>query len=665
MRTAVLMIMCAAVVALPGSASAAAWVAPTTVAPAGSPVGSSEVVLDAAGNATAVWQVYAGAQSQVMASHRAAGSGAWGVPVPVSAAGNTQTDSTVAVAVDAAGNVTAVWDRASGGDARIQSSLRSAATGAWSAPVNLSAPSNDASTPRVAVDTSGTAVAAWDRFQPGGDIVVETSARPTPTGTWSTPKVMQTGQYGHSPDLATDATGVVAVWISEGQSRFVQSASRSSVSGTWSTAQALSPSLGSNIPDAFAPRVAANGSGHVAATWLAGQGIVRSSWRGPNGTWSAQQSNSAGSSGAASPVVAVDRQGNATVMWSRTESGFVRAQFSQRAVTASAWTPPVSAPPGGTNVYVSDLAYDPAGDLTVVFTRDTTPAGRGQALTRPAGATSWNAPVDLNGGAEVVAPRLRYDLAGNGVAIWNGANGSDITGVQAAGFDATPPQLDGLGSVTVPASGVAGQPVAVSASPIDIWSPIATTTWSFGDGGAATTRIADHTYAAEGSYTVTVTATDALGFATSATRTITIGAAPIPTPVPPAPPTPVVPGPGSVVPNPTPAPGTTPQSAPDDEDEPEAELDGKEIDVDVELRRRTGVKSCPKTAEATVSLKSKGRTISGKAKLKVKTVEVDGKKRCAATGTLKLSATPPSKTKVRVKVTGKGLTTRTVTAERD
>ena len=46
--------------------------------------------------------------------------------------------------------------------------------------------------------------------------------------------------------------------------------------------------------------------------------------------------------------------------------------------------------------------------------------------------------------------------------------------------------------------------------------------WDFGDGTTATTKDASHTYAAEGSYTVTLTATDKLGIVSTATGTVDV-----------------------------------------------------------------------------------------------------------------------------------------------
>ena len=89
---------------------------------------------------------------------RAAG-GAWSTPVPLSTPGRDSWDPQVAV--DLAGNATALWSRAEDGG-RVVEAARRPAGGEWSEPVDLSA-GGDAWNPQIAVDPAGNATAAWSR----------------------------------------------------------------------------------------------------------------------------------------------------------------------------------------------------------------------------------------------------------------------------------------------------------------------------------------------------------------------------------------------------------------------------------------------------------------------------------------------------------------------
>jgi PKD repeat protein len=115
-------------------------------------------------------------------------------------------------------------------------------------------------------------------------------------------------------------------------------------------------------------------------------------------------------------------------------------------------------------------------------------------------------------------PTLVNDRQGSIAALYT----NPAKQLRAAAYDAGPPIL--LGS-SVPTSATATQPVAFSASYIDLWSGLATSqpTWSFGDGtptvsGANTT----HTFTDAGTYTVSLNAADAFANTTATTYTITV-----------------------------------------------------------------------------------------------------------------------------------------------
>ena len=82
--------------------------------------------------------------------------------------------------------------------------------------------------------------------------------------------------------------------------------------------------------------------------------------------------------------------------------------------------------------------------------------------------------------------------------------------------------------ITDPAADVSirvGQVLSFSASATDPDDDAVTVSWDFGDGTTASGLSTSHTYASEGTFTVTLTATDARGLAdpNPATRTITVG----------------------------------------------------------------------------------------------------------------------------------------------
>ncbi len=73
-------------------------------------------------------------------------------------------------------------------------------------------------------------------------------------------------------------------------------------------------------------------------------------------------------------------------------------------------------------------------------------------------------------------------------------------------------------------------PATFSCVATDAWSPVSSTSWSFGDGTAASGASVSHTYAGAGTYAVSVTVTDAVGNARTRTGSTVVTAAPVVTP---------------------------------------------------------------------------------------------------------------------------------------
>lgn len=127
-----------------------------------------QVAFDPAGNALAVWSRSNGTHNIVQAAFRPAG-GAWQLPAnDLSATGQSAFDAQVAF--DAAGNAVAVWYRYNGTHYIVQAAVRPAG-GAWQAAQDLSASGQNASEQQVALDAAGNALAVWQRFNGTNSIV--------------------------------------------------------------------------------------------------------------------------------------------------------------------------------------------------------------------------------------------------------------------------------------------------------------------------------------------------------------------------------------------------------------------------------------------------------------------------------------------------------------
>jgi hypothetical protein len=455
----------------------------------------------------------------LLAAVSAGAAPAWLAPVDLSASG--QSGEVPQVAFDAQGNAVAVWRRYDSSNWVVQGAVRPAATGAWQTPVDLSVAGGDAFSPQVAVDAQGNAVAVWQRSN-GTKTLVQAAVRPAATGVWQAPVDLSVaGQNADRPQVAFDSQGnAVAVWQrSNGASYVVQAAVRPA-GGSWQAPVDLS-AAGQNAGD---PQVAFDSQGDGVAVWERYNGandIVQGAVSAAgSGVWQAPVDLSVTGQDAFYPHVAVDAQGNAIAVWQRSDGANLIVQGAVRPAATGVWQAPADLSAAGQEAWLPQLAFDPQGNALAVWQRRDGTHYIVQAAVRGAGTGVWQAPVDLSAaGQDAEYPHVAFDAQGNAVAAWQRYDGHFETIVQAAGYDAAGPLLRAL---SVPAMGVAGQTLSLWVAPLDVWSGLGATSWSFGDGASASARHVTHAYAAPGSYDVTATSVDALANTTTATRTITI-----------------------------------------------------------------------------------------------------------------------------------------------
>jgi hypothetical protein len=137
-----------------------------------------------------------------------------------------------------------------------------------------------------------------------------------------------------------------------------------------------------------------------------------------------------------------------------------------------------------------------------------------QGNARPAGG-DWLGATNVPGSPGATEPAVAVDPEGDGAAVWRDSSES----IQAAGFDAAGPRLDG---VSIPSTGDVGQPVRFAAAASDGWSGVANTTWSFGDGASGAGGTVMHAFSKPGTYKVTVTSGDAVGNTSNAVGMIVV-----------------------------------------------------------------------------------------------------------------------------------------------
>ncbi len=524
-RTVLVLIMLGCLVSCVGGATfavaAPAWLSPVSVASEEShDVREPQVAFDKQGDALAVWAVsdgtaYGVTSYVVQVAIRPAG-GAWHTAETISAPGESSDEPSLAV--DARGDAVIAWEAYNGAHFNVLATVRPAG-GSWRPPVDLS--SNEwpgTGRPKVAVDEAGDAIAVWSRS--GG--LIQAAYMPA-GGSWQSANDVADGEgYGDQPEVAFDGKGdVLALWSGyAGNKESREESSFKPAGGAWQVPAEATPA-----GVAQEPQLAYGADGEAVLVWtnwsegFLSHRIPEAAVMTTGGVWQKPVDLMGESDpldqpkGASEPVVALDGQGDAVALWAWEYGDVIQATLRPAGGT---WQEPVDISGPEERAQDPHVAFDAHGDAMAVWSvakAEPEAVLRIQAAYRPAGGT-WQAPVDLSDESHADSPQIAFDGQGDAVAVWDHADG-----VQSAGYAAAGPVLNG---VSIPVSGVAGQPVSFSVSPLDVWSVLGETSWSFGDGSSASGRTVTHTYTVPGTYEVTIHSADTLGNVTSSTGTITI-----------------------------------------------------------------------------------------------------------------------------------------------
>ena len=262
-------------------------------------VSNPQVSIDESGNAIAVWQ-FAGFTKNIYANRYVVGTG-WGTETQIeSGAGDA---STPQIAVDGSGNAIAVWQQYDGTYDSIYANRYIVGTG-WGIETQIeSGVLWDASTPQIAVDGSGNAIAVWKQNS------IYANRYVAGTG-WGTEVEVGSGT-AHNPQISVNESGsAIAVW-SESSHIY---ANHYVVGTGWGTALQIDSGAGG----AFTPQIGVDGSGNAFAVWKQNDGTDNSIYASRFVTstgWGLAAPIESGTGGASTPQIGVDGNGNAIAVW--------------------------------------------------------------------------------------------------------------------------------------------------------------------------------------------------------------------------------------------------------------------------------------------------------------------------------------------------------------
>ena len=566
MARAALLALAALLIAFTGSAHAApTWLDPNPVSPPSDPVPTEDlftfgakVAFDPSGNALLVWPRQDATTQRIQAAFRPAG-GSFSAPVDISevAAVCAGCGLDVQVAFDAQGNALAAWNQMVGANLRVKAGFRPAGAPCradnrcgFGAPATLSADGEEACCPKLAFDRFGNALVGWGGSFGGGALQSRVAFRPA-EGSFGAPDTISTGNdQNGTPAIDFDQSGnAIAVWISRNETNpdFTERtlAAVRPANGSFGTPENLTlPAPACDCP--ILTDVEFGPNGRALAVWPRfdgtdidpADGHYRVEVADQLAPGSAQFGTPARSSAADQDAGAdagldldVDSSGNALAVWTRSDGTNNRVQAAFRAPGGS-FVQGVNISPAGEGACCASVKFGPRGNAIALWEQQLTGTNqRIYAGNRPAGASCTAADacgftyhdVSLAGdGSNALGQTLDFDAQGNAIAAWSTIvtiNGADVGRVfAAAGYDDAGPQLRAQQFPSSPSR----TPLLFSVTPVDVWSPVVSTTWSFGDGGTAVGATVRHSYASPGRYLATVTSTDAVGNSSRAQRVVVI-----------------------------------------------------------------------------------------------------------------------------------------------
>lgn len=269
--------------------------------------------------------------------------------------------------------------------------------------------------PSVAIDAAGNAVAVWSKKDSSGHLSVY-AARMV-CGVWSPPQLLENSDYEiSSPHVAINPSGVaVAVWGASSQAGNFVYANRMTTDGHWGTAQQID----SDGEDNSYIQIAIDAAGNALAIWSLGDTIACNTMNA-DGVWGTHVNVLPSLTQIHDLRLAMNAAGEAIVAWSQSQGGTYKVRACS--VSGGVWYPPQSLENLVGNFYVHDAAIDDLGNGIVVFGN----SDQIYACRRTGG--SWESPVALNDPAKpAYCSRVAMMGNGDAVVVFaqhDGVNGS-------------------------------------------------------------------------------------------------------------------------------------------------------------------------------------------------------------------------------------------------
>jgi lipocalin len=383
------------------------------------------VATDAQGNVIAVWEQYDGTRNSIYSNRYTAGIG-WGTAELIDV-DNTGNATSARVATDSQGNAIAVWRQTDRTQNNIYANRYTAGTGWGTAELIDVDNTGNATSPQVAVDAQGNAIAVWrqtDRTQNN----IYANRYTAGTG-WGTAELMEIDNAGSasSPQVATDSQGnAIAVWRQKERTQNNIYANRYTAGTGWGTAELIDVD---NTGNATSPQVAVDEQGNAIAVWRQTdrtQNNMYANWYTAGKGWGTAELVDVDNTGnATSPQVAVDAQGNAIAVWEQSD-GTLNKIWANRYTAGTGWgTAELIDVDNTGNATSPQVAVDAQGNAIAVWRQTDRTQNNMYANWYTAG-TGWGTAVliETDNAETAFSPQVAMDSQGNVTVVWYQSDGT-------------------------------------------------------------------------------------------------------------------------------------------------------------------------------------------------------------------------------------------------
>jgi hypothetical protein len=266
----------------------------------------------------------------------------------------------------------------------------------------------------------------------GAGLAVLALAPITASASWTEPVLLSAaGQDANNPHVAMDKDGdAVAVWNRVDGSGFnrIQARPRTAA-GTWG---AVAGALSNGGQHAVDPRVALDEDGDALIVWMRSDGTndrIQSRTRSKTGALGPIETLSDAGGDAQGPRVAVDDNGDAIVSWIREDGANTRAQARTR-TAAGIWSAVTNLSDAGVDAFSPRVAIDDTGDAIGVWYRNDGSLDRVQFRAHPV-AGPWGALTNVSPATlDAEKPDVDMDQDGDALIAWEGKDASAIQRIE-------------------------------------------------------------------------------------------------------------------------------------------------------------------------------------------------------------------------------------------